>query len=193
MLFKCSWFLLSFRTFPTSNVQYFSKLPSLFKLLYPLSFTSPFICLSLLPRTRNGIYPMTAFGLPCPQQPQQETVKSPIVVPLVKSPTPEPAELETRRVCTTHNIVSHKKKTEAYCGHFTSNHPDYISFFSGSVTESVYLLRKVSTIAKTIHIWISLFLWQVIHMQCNVEAVEEGAKYHVSLLQYFWFNKLMFN
>uniref|UniRef100_A0A8C4DGE6 Nuclear receptor-binding protein n=1 Tax=Dicentrarchus labrax TaxID=13489 RepID=A0A8C4DGE6_DICLA len=49
---------------------------------------------------RNGIYPMTAFGLPCPQQPQQETVKSPIVVPLVKSPTPEPAELETRRVRT---------------------------------------------------------------------------------------------
>ncbi|KAA8595477.1 hypothetical protein FQN60_010768 [Etheostoma spectabile] len=47
---------------------------------------------------KNGIYPMTAFGLPCPQQPQQETVKSPIVVPLVKSPTPEPAELETRRV-----------------------------------------------------------------------------------------------
>uniref|UniRef100_A0A8C2WUA1 Nuclear receptor-binding protein n=1 Tax=Cyclopterus lumpus TaxID=8103 RepID=A0A8C2WUA1_CYCLU len=47
---------------------------------------------------RNGIYPMTAFGLPCPQQPQQETVTSPIVVPLVKSPTPEPAELETRRV-----------------------------------------------------------------------------------------------
>uniref|UniRef100_A0A671V746 Nuclear receptor-binding protein n=1 Tax=Sparus aurata TaxID=8175 RepID=A0A671V746_SPAAU len=61
---------------------------------------------------QNGIYPMTAFGLPCPQQPQQETVKSPIVVPLVKSPTPEPAELETRRVCTTHNIVSHKRKTE---------------------------------------------------------------------------------
>uniref|UniRef100_A0A8C9YDC3 Nuclear receptor-binding protein n=1 Tax=Sander lucioperca TaxID=283035 RepID=A0A8C9YDC3_SANLU len=47
---------------------------------------------------RNGIYPMTAFRLPCPQEPQQETVKSPIVVPLVKSPTPEPAELETRRV-----------------------------------------------------------------------------------------------
>ncbi|KAM4592896.1 nuclear receptor-binding protein-like isoform 1-T2 [Odontesthes bonariensis] len=68
---------------------------------------------------RNGIYPMTAFGVPCPQQAHQETVKSPVVVPLVKSPTPEPAELETRRV---------------------------------------------------------------IHMQCNFEPVEEGGKYHVTLL-----------
>lgn len=48
---------------------------------------------------RNGIYPMTAFGLPCPHQPQQETkLKSPVIIPLVKSPTPEPTELETRRV-----------------------------------------------------------------------------------------------
>ncbi|KAM6906603.1 nuclear receptor-binding protein [Lycodopsis pacificus] len=47
---------------------------------------------------RNGIYPLTAFGVPSPQQPQQETVKSPIVPPSVKSPTPEPAELETRKV-----------------------------------------------------------------------------------------------
>ncbi|XP_062406443.1 nuclear receptor-binding protein [Sardina pilchardus] len=47
---------------------------------------------------RNGIYPLTAFGVPCPQQPQQETVKSPIVPPSVKTPTPEPAELETRKV-----------------------------------------------------------------------------------------------
>ncbi|KAM9764527.1 nuclear receptor-binding protein-like [Menidia menidia] len=68
---------------------------------------------------RNGIYPMTAFGVPCPQHSHKETVKSPVTVPLVKSPTPEPAELETRRV---------------------------------------------------------------IHMQCNFEAVEEGAKYHVTLL-----------
>lgn len=59
------------------------------------------LCLSLHSCLRNGIYPMTAFGLPCPQQPQQEAVKSPIVIPLVKSPTPEPAELETRRVLTT--------------------------------------------------------------------------------------------
>ncbi|XP_029352386.1 nuclear receptor-binding protein isoform X3 [Echeneis naucrates] len=47
---------------------------------------------------RNGIYPLTAFGIPCPQQPQQEAVKSPIVPPSVKTPTPEPAELETRKV-----------------------------------------------------------------------------------------------
>uniref|UniRef100_A0A672GL80 Nuclear receptor-binding protein n=1 Tax=Salarias fasciatus TaxID=181472 RepID=A0A672GL80_SALFA len=47
---------------------------------------------------RNGIYPLTAFGIPCPQQPQQEAVKSPIVPPSVKTPTPEPAELETRKL-----------------------------------------------------------------------------------------------
>ncbi|XP_013872662.1 nuclear receptor-binding protein isoform X2 [Austrofundulus limnaeus] len=68
---------------------------------------------------QNGIYPMTAFGVPSPQQTQQKTVKSPVVIPLVKSPTPEPAELETRRV---------------------------------------------------------------IQMQCNIEPVEEGLKYHLTLL-----------
>nr|XP_061820333.1 nuclear receptor-binding protein-like [Nerophis lumbriciformis] len=68
---------------------------------------------------RNGIYPMTAFGLPSPKQLQQENVQSPVVIPLVKSPTPEPAELETRRV---------------------------------------------------------------IQMQCNVDLLEEGDKYHLTLL-----------
>uniref|UniRef100_A0A674NSR0 Nuclear receptor-binding protein n=1 Tax=Takifugu rubripes TaxID=31033 RepID=A0A674NSR0_TAKRU len=68
---------------------------------------------------QNGIYPMTAFGLPSPQKPQQEAVKSPVVIPLVKSPSPEPAEFETRRV---------------------------------------------------------------IHMQCNIEPVEEGTKFHLTLL-----------
>uniref|UniRef100_A0A8C7XUH7 Nuclear receptor-binding protein n=1 Tax=Oryzias sinensis TaxID=183150 RepID=A0A8C7XUH7_9TELE len=46
----------------------------------------------------NGIYPLTAFGVPCPHPTQQETIKSPVVTPMVKSPTPEPTELETRRV-----------------------------------------------------------------------------------------------
>ncbi|XP_037104377.1 nuclear receptor-binding protein-like isoform X1 [Syngnathus acus] len=68
---------------------------------------------------RNGIYPLMAFGLSSPNQPPRLNVKSPVVVPVVKSPTPEPAELETRRV---------------------------------------------------------------IQMQCNVELIEEGPKYHLTLL-----------
>uniref|UniRef100_A0A8C2K9X7 Nuclear receptor-binding protein n=1 Tax=Cyprinus carpio TaxID=7962 RepID=A0A8C2K9X7_CYPCA len=55
---------------------------------------------------RNGIYPLTAFGMPCPQQPQQESVKSPIVPPSVKTPTPEPAELETRKTVSVWRIAA---------------------------------------------------------------------------------------
>lgn len=83
--------------------------------------TSPFLCLSLLPWIRNGICPMTAFRLPCPQQSQQETVKSPDVTPLVKSPTPEPAELETRRVRTIDYTAYYKRKIQSQCQHFTSS------------------------------------------------------------------------
>ena len=53
---------------------------------------------TLLLSCRNGIYPLTAFGMPRPQQPQQVVVKSPIAPPSVKTPTPEPAEVETRKV-----------------------------------------------------------------------------------------------
>uniref|UniRef100_A0A4W5MGH2 Nuclear receptor-binding protein n=1 Tax=Hucho hucho TaxID=62062 RepID=A0A4W5MGH2_9TELE len=52
----------------------------------------------MIEMTLNGIYPLTAFGVPGPKQPEQEAVKSPIVPPSVKSPTPEPAEMETRKV-----------------------------------------------------------------------------------------------
>nr|XP_023690103.1 nuclear receptor-binding protein-like [Paramormyrops kingsleyae]XP_023690104.1 nuclear receptor-binding protein-like [Paramormyrops kingsleyae] len=47
---------------------------------------------------RNGIYPLTAIRMSAPQQPQKEAVQSPIVTPSVKTPTPEPAELEYRKV-----------------------------------------------------------------------------------------------
>ncbi|KPP68103.1 nuclear receptor-binding protein-like [Scleropages formosus] len=47
---------------------------------------------------RNGIYPLTAIRMSSPQQPQKEAVKSPAVTPSVKTPTPEPAELEMRKV-----------------------------------------------------------------------------------------------
>ncbi|KAL4623878.1 nuclear receptor-binding protein-like [Arapaima gigas] len=47
---------------------------------------------------RNGIYPLTAIRMSSPQQPQKETVQSPAVTPSVKTPTPEPAEIEMRKV-----------------------------------------------------------------------------------------------
>lgn len=42
--------------------------------------------------------------------------------------------------------------------------------FQSSITDHGFLKSSL----------MSVFLLQVIHMQCNVEAVEEGAKYHVS-------------
>lgn len=184
---------------------YFSSISFLPSVFCRVSSTSPSLCLCLSLSTRNGIYPMTAFGLPSPQQPQQETVKSPIVVPLVKSPTPEPAELETRRVRASLCCVS---RCWVVTHNVTHNHPQccLILFFPGcswdqvapvncGCTQLFCLLKrkdasflKFSTSQKRVHIIIgncsflhlSIISMQVIQMQCSVEPVEEGAKYHVS-------------
>lgn len=87
---------------------------------------------------------MTAFGLPSPQKPQQEAVKSPVVIPLVKPPSPEPAEFETRRV----------------------SDPPAPAAARGTFGSQVCILMPL----------------QVVHMQCNVEPVEEGTKFHVSFV-----------
>uniref|UniRef100_S4RV85 Nuclear receptor-binding protein n=1 Tax=Petromyzon marinus TaxID=7757 RepID=S4RV85_PETMA len=67
--------------------------------------------------SRNGIYPLTAFGLPRPHH--SPRAQSPAVPESERSPTPEPTEVETRKV---------------------------------------------------------------VHVQCNIEALEEGARRHLTLL-----------
>lgn len=171
------------------------------------------LSLSLLSlRTRNGIYPMTAFGLPSPQQPQQETVKSPIVVPLVKSPTPEPAELETRRVRASlvecpgaeHWHVAHirpqcwfifKCWSDAVVIYFILTNCWLFLGLSGCcwllpcrsrlfprIKRRMYATEKyVHSIIRNCSFVLTLIIViQVIQMQCSVEPLEEGAKYHVS-------------
>lgn len=100
----------------------------------------------LLLSCRNGIYPLTAFGMPRPQQPQQVVVKSPIAPPSVKTPTPEPAEVETRKVRD-----------------------------GSAVPPLPGPLRRAAAAAHGV----SLLLFQVVLMQCNIESVEEGVKHHV--------------
>uniref|UniRef100_A0AAY4EUA6 Nuclear receptor-binding protein n=1 Tax=Denticeps clupeoides TaxID=299321 RepID=A0AAY4EUA6_9TELE len=73
---------------------------------------------------RNGIYPLTAFGMPCPQQPQQEAVKSPIVPPSVKTPTPEPIELETRKVLQVQCNIEPVDEGAKHHVSFISGNPD---------------------------------------------------------------------
>ncbi|KAG7253265.1 hypothetical protein CRUP_010438, partial [Coryphaenoides rupestris] len=62
-----------------------SRRPTAKELLFhPALFEFPALELDkFLEDVRNGIYPLTAFGVPCSQQPQQEAVKSPIVPPSV--------------------------------------------------------------------------------------------------------------
>lgn len=126
-----SYIYLYFYTFLNYFINpHLLTLPSVPFTLFPPSII--FLTLTcLLPPIRNGIYPMIAFGLPCPQKPQRETIKSPVVVPLVRSPTPEPSELETRRVCTTDYSACYK----------TIYDPSWdISPVTTRVTESICIL-----------------------------------------------------
>uniref|UniRef100_A0A8C4QRY6 Nuclear receptor-binding protein n=1 Tax=Eptatretus burgeri TaxID=7764 RepID=A0A8C4QRY6_EPTBU len=47
---------------------------------------------------KNGIYPLTAFGPAWPARTVRSHTQSPETTELVKSPTPEPVEMETRKV-----------------------------------------------------------------------------------------------
>lgn len=113
---------------------------------------------------RNGIYPLTAFGLPRPQQPQQEEVTSPVVPPSVKTPTPEPAEVETRKVG---------------------------PWVTVSVAMGAETFRPPRSSVAGKGFWVLPFpaacclvtaslVFQVVLMQCNIESVEEGVRHHVS-------------
>lgn len=62
----------------------------------------------------------------------------------------------------------------------------FVNFHNNFLNQEIYYAfaglseKYCSHYLRTIHIHLSMFLLQVIHMQCNVETVEEGARYHVS-------------
>ncbi|XP_052327221.1 nuclear receptor-binding protein isoform X3 [Oncorhynchus keta] len=116
---------------------------------------------------RNGIYPLTAFGVPGPKQPEQEAVKSPIVPPSVKSPTPEPAEMETRKVSPKGGGGSTEMETRKVSP-------------KGGGGSTEMETRKVSP--KGGGGSTEMETRKVLQMQCNIEPVDEGAKHHLTLL-----------
>ncbi|XP_052327219.1 nuclear receptor-binding protein isoform X1 [Oncorhynchus keta] len=132
---------------------------------------------------RNGIYPLTAFGVPGPKQPEQEAVKSPIVPPSVKSPTPEPAEMETRKVSPKGGGGSTEMETRKVSpkggGGSTEMETRKVSPKGGGGSTEMET-RKVSP--KGGGGSTEMETRKVLQMQCNIEPVDEGAKHHLTLL-----------
>uniref|UniRef100_A0AAZ3P3H5 Nuclear receptor-binding protein n=1 Tax=Oncorhynchus tshawytscha TaxID=74940 RepID=A0AAZ3P3H5_ONCTS len=132
---------------------------------------------------RNGIYPLTAFGVPGPKQPEQEAVKSPIVPPSVKSPTPEPAEMETRKVSPkggggSTELENRKVRPKGGGGSTELENRKVSPKGGGGSTELEN--RKVSP--KGGGGSTEMETRKVLQMQCNIEPVDEGAKHHLTLL-----------
>lgn len=71
--------------------------------------------------SRNGIYPLTAFGAKQPPPPRSRAI-SPEMAESVKSVTPEPTDVETRKII---NMVCDVKSKEESCDLLVS-----IYFFS---------------------------------------------------------------
>lgn len=66
---------------------------------------------------RNGIYPLTAFGVKQPPPPRSRAI-SPEMAESVKSVTPEPLDVESRKIV---NMMCNVKPKEDSCDLLVSN------------------------------------------------------------------------